>query len=221
MNRRQFLAGTAGLCGSAVLVGCGGGSAALAGARGRAALTIQWPERTRLIPQMANSIVAEIYDGLEAIDRVVLTRSGGSLTTTAAFSDLPCKTLDILLQAYPTTDGTGVAQGVAIEALSISAGQTTSITTTMFSTIDHIDVASAGGATSVNASATLQLTAAAKDYEDNLVITPALTWTSSHPARATVDGSGLVTGAASGSVTITAQDSESSIIGTFTLTVLP
>lgn len=219
MNRRHFLTSTAGILGSAWLVGCGSGNGSFGAATGRATLTVKWPERTRLIPVMANSIVAEVYDGLTVIDSVTLTRSGGSMTSTATFSNLPCKTLSLVMHAYPNANGTGVAQGIAVDSLNITAGNTASVTTTMYSTIDHVDIVSTGGATALNTGATLQLTATPKDADGNVVITPALTWSSSNTAKATVSSTGLVTGVAGGSVTIMADDGESNIGGTFNLAV--
>jgi hypothetical protein len=52
--------------------------------------------------------------------------------------------------------------------------------------------------------ATVQLTATVRDAEGNIVVRP-VSWSSSDPTKATVDGSGLVTAVAAGPVTIIAR----------------
>ena len=217
MNRRHFLTGTVGLFGSAVLVGCGGGSSPLGGGRGRATITIKWPERSRFIPEMANSIVVQILDGLEVLDSVTLARNGGSMTTSGTFSDLPVQTLDLYIQAYPNSDGTGIAQAAAIEPITITSGETASVTATMFTLIASIEVTAAGNAARVGVGGTLQLTATPKDHDGNIVLTPTLLWSSSDTSRATVSSAGLVTAVTAESFMIIAEDIESQISTAITL----
>ncbi|HVH11613.1 MAG TPA: Ig-like domain-containing protein, partial [Longimicrobium sp.] len=64
---------------------------------------------------------------------------------------------------------------------------------------------------------TQQFTATVTDLHGNVVPTPTVTWSSSAPAVATVDGTGLATGVSTGSSTITATSGGAS--GTATLTV--
>jgi DNA/RNA endonuclease G (NUC1) len=66
--------------------------------------------------------------------------------------------------------------------------------------------------------ATLSLTATARDADDNTVATE-ITWTSSDAAIASVNASGVVTGVAAGTVTITAT-SANEISGTASITVV-
>lgn len=58
---------------------------------------------------------------------------------------------------------------------------------------------------SVDVGQTKQFTATCTDLHGNTVACPATTWTSSNPAVATVDGTGLATGVDAGTVTITAS----------------
>lgn len=58
---------------------------------------------------------------------------------------------------------------------------------------------------SVNVGETKQFTASCMDLHGNAVSCPATTWSSSNPAVATVDGTGLATGVDAGTVTITAS----------------
>jgi len=59
-------------------------------------------------------------------------------------------------------------------------------------------------ATSVETGKTTRLTARVEDASGAPIQNPVITWLSSDPAKATVDGSGLVSGVAVGSVTVTA-----------------
>jgi len=72
---------------------------------------------------------------------------------------------------------------------------------------------------SVSAGQTVQLTATVKDASGNTLTGRTVTWTSSSIAAATVNGSGLVTGVAAGSTTITATSEGHS--GTAAITVTP
>jgi hypothetical protein len=65
---------------------------------------------------------------------------------------------------------------------------------------------------------TKQFTASYLDLHGNPVSGPAVTWTSSNPAVATINGSGLATGVSAGTVTITASNAYTS--GTATLKVI-
>lgn len=71
---------------------------------------------------------------------------------------------------------------------------------------------------SINVGETAQFTATCTDLHGNTVPCPATTWTSSNPAVATVNGSGLATGVSAGTVIITASIGYAS--GTATLTVI-
>jgi len=67
---------------------------------------------------------------------------------------------------------------------------------------------------SVNVGGTKQFTATYLDLHGNPVSGPAVTWSSSNPAVATIDGSGLATGVSAGTVTITASNAYTSGMAT-------
>jgi hypothetical protein len=71
---------------------------------------------------------------------------------------------------------------------------------------------------SVNVGETKQFTATCTDLHGNAVSCPAVTWSSSNPAVATIDATGLATGVDAGTVTITASIGYAS--GTATLKVI-
>src|SRR5204862_1875862 len=74
---------------------------------------------------------------------------------------------------------------------------------------------------SVTAGQTAQLTATPKDAGGTPLAGRVVTWGSSNPAVATVNGSGLVTGMAAGSATITATSEGQSGSAALTVTTVP
>src|SRR4029079_17990573 len=74
-------------------------------------------------------------------------------------------------------------------------------------------------APSLAAGATLQLSAATTDAANNVLSGPAVTWSSSDQAKATVSSSGVVTAVATGQATISAASEGK--VGSATVTVTP
>lgn len=83
-------------------------------------------------------------------------------------------------------------------------------------TVSRIDVSAS--TTTLSPPATLQLSAVARTAAGSIITSPSLTWTSSANTIAAVNGSGVVTAVAPGSVTITAANG--SVTGRVTLTVV-
>ena len=99
-----------------------------------------------------------------------------------------------------------------------SEGHSATVALTV-SSVPVASVAVSPATSSVQAGATLQLAAVATDPAGNVLNGRTVTWTSSDPTVAPVSGSGLVTGVAVGSVTITATSEGKS--GTAAITVNP
>ncbi|PYP55613.1 MAG: hypothetical protein DMD44_14600 [Gemmatimonadetes bacterium] len=111
---------------------------------------------------------------------------------------------------------TGVAPGSAtITATSEGQSGTAAITVT---TIPVASVTVSPASASVAAGQTVQLTATAKDANGNTLSGRVVTWSSGNTAAATVNGSGLVTGVAAGSATITATSEGQSGASAITVT---
>ncbi len=109
-----------------------------------------------------------------------------------------------------------VAGSASITATSEGQSGTSAIT------VVHLPVASVTvtpASASVPAGGSVQLTATPKDANGNPLVGRTVTWSSGNPAAATVNGSGLVTGVAAGSATITATSEGQS--GTSAITVTP
>ena len=118
-----------------------------------------------------------------------------------------------------TVNGTGLVTGVAAGSTTITAtseGQSgTSAITVVHLPVASVTVTPASG--TVSAGSSLQLTATPKDANGNPLVGRTVTWQSSNTAAATVNGSGLVSGVAAGSATITATSEGQS--GTSAITV--
>src|SRR5438874_955629 len=105
---------------AALFCGCGGGSGTggASGGGGRASITIKWPARaaavrSKLIPVAANSVKVTFRDGAAIIASQVLARPPDGSDSVSNFLNLPIRALLVDAAAYPTADGTGVAQATA------------------------------------------------------------------------------------------------------------
>src|SRR6266705_1138966 len=120
-----------------------------------------------------------------------------------------------------TVNATGVVTGVVAGSATITAtseGQSgTSAITVVHMPAASVTVTPASG--TVSAGSSLQLTATPKDANGNPLVGRTVTWQSSNTSAATVNGSGLVSGVAAGSATITATSEGQS--GTSAITVTP
>jgi uncharacterized protein YjdB len=120
-----------------------------------------------------------------------------------------------------TVNGSGLVSGVAAGAATLTAaceGQsgTAALTVTV---VPVAAIAVSPATASVTAGQTVQLTATPKDANGNPLTGRTVTWGTSNAAVAAVSGSGLVTGGAAGSATITASSEGKN--GTAALTVTP
>src|SRR5207247_944087 len=116
-------------------------------------------------------------------------------------------------------DVTGVTTGAAtITATSEGKSGTAAITV---STVLVASVTVSPASASVQVGQTVQLTATPKDANGNLLAGRTVTWASSNTAVATVSASGLVTGGAAGSATVTATCEGQSGSATITVSTVP
>jgi uncharacterized protein YjdB len=109
-------------------------------------------------------------------------------------------------QAVASVNASGLVSGVAAGSATITAtseGQSGTATITVTS-VPVASVTVTPATASVGVGQTTQLTAVTKDGNGNVLTGRAVTWSSGNQAAASVNGSGLVTGVAAGSATITA-----------------
>jgi len=123
--------------------------------------------------------------------------------------------------AAATVNSSGVVTGVAAGSATITATSsgktgTSSITVTAVApVVTTVTVAPTSASLVVGATTTLQATV--KDQNGNVMTGQTVTWTTNNAAAATLSSSGVVTGVAAGSATITATSSGK--IGTSSITV--
>lgn len=202
------------LCG--LLAGCGGSNKSSDTSEGRASFTIKWPDRSRssrVIPLTAQSIKVSILQDGNVYTSQTAARPTTGNTTTVNFTNLPLGDLTASASAYPNADGTGTAQAAGSVPLTIQAGQTSSVTLDMNSTIVSVSLSLNTLNLTLN-NGTIQsasVTATARDADGNVVlISPQeLGWTSDAPGVATVyavqDTIGRVTAAGVGTAHVTAS----------------
>jgi uncharacterized protein YjdB len=132
--------------------------------------------------------------------------------------------------AYSATGGTISATGLYTAGQSAGAYRVIAtqsggkLADTVAVTISNVPVASvtvSPAAASLTVGATAQLTATPKDSNGTALSGRAVTWASSNPAVATVSNSGVVSGNAAGSATITATSETKSSTATVTVTNVP
>ncbi|MBB6051919.1 hypothetical protein [Armatimonas rosea] len=219
----SFVALTLAGCSGAGLLshGSAGSSSPTVAASGSARFTIVWPETTgRLIPLGANSIKI-VLSGPETVTKVVARPTGGSNTTTITFTGLKIGSYTATTSAYPSTDGTGVAQATGAVSVAIARDQTTTTTLTMDSTIATVEIGGAG-TTGMNLGESRTLTATAKNAAGQVVlVAPSLwQWSGNNAASFTLTPGGesaTLTANAPGTVTLSLKETESNQVATLTV----
>ena len=125
--------------------------------------------------------------------------------------------------AVATVNGSGVVTGVTAGAATVSAtseGQTGTSAVTV-SAVPVASVSVSPASASLQTGQTVQLTATPKDASGNPLSGRAVSWTTSNATVATVSSSGLVTGGAAGSATITATSESQSATSAISVTSVP
>ncbi len=210
---------------SLLLAGCGGGGVTPAprGDTGRLAIAITWPERSRLVPVLTESIQLALNHAVAGTLTRTAERPEAGGTSTVTFEDIPVGDVTLTATAYPFANAAGTALAVGQVSGTVYYNQTTTLSVTMQSSIASVSVTPEAGDATVLIGETNALIATAQNAANAMVLVNAASgfhWTSSNPTIASVDDAGLVTGKAEGTVTITAMERESGKSGSLTLTVV-
>jgi uncharacterized protein YjdB len=222
------LTGIAGLLLLAVLLlGCGGSGrnalsppGSLTTGQGNFTLTVSWPEVTRLIPKLTNSIVITLENTTASYtERRVVSRPVSGEPSTVTFTGIPVGQLKVTVNACDDYYGNNTPLASAESVVTINAGQTTAVSLTLNSTIDYITVSTF--APTVNVGTRLSLIPTAYDATNNVVTvaTDGWAWYTSNESVVSVDDYGHVTAIGPGTVTLTVVERESGIAATVNLTV--
>ncbi len=126
-----------------MLAGCGSGGSGSAGqtpATGVTRVTVVWPTRStvtssRFIPQAANSIVVQLNNGAGFTASQVLSRPANGSPSSATFTLVPVGSIAVTVNAYASTDGSGVSEAVATTTAQSGNHQTTIVNVNLTSTI--------------------------------------------------------------------------------------
>jgi len=181
------------LCLTVVMTGCGSSNAPAVASSGGVSLRIRWPA-DRLIPNAAESITVTLSDGAGWSVRQVATRPEGGGDATLVFDNVPVGLLQAVAAAYPTMDGSGVAQAAGAVQIEAVAGQTVTETVTMGSTIATFAITPTAVQLSVGQSATL--TATARNAAGEVVLVPdQATWAITSGAECVTFANGRATAA--------------------------
>ncbi len=196
-----------------LLVGCGGdgGSSASSG-RASLRMTMAWPAPNRAVPNAANSVVTIVTVRGKEVARALFTRPGASRginrdggSTTILLQRLPAGEATVGYAAYPSADGTGVAQATGSSTGTLLPNGVMSVTATMASTVATLALTPSPA--TVAKDGTVNLTVAARDAQDRVVLLETndrerLSWTSDAEGTATVSD-GIVFGVAAGTANVT------------------
>jgi len=155
---------------------------------------------------------------------------GGTVQLTATLKDASGNLLSGRAVTWTTSNGavgtvsaSGLVTGVAVGAATITAtseGQSGTAAVTV-STVPVASVVVSPATANVSVGGTTPLSATPKDAAGSVLTGRAVTWTSSNPAIATVSATGLVTGVAAGSATITATSEGKTGSAAVTVSVVP
>lgn len=201
---------------TAVAAGSATISAATSGKSGSASITVTAAPAvvtTVTVTPPSASVVAGATVSLQAVvkDQYGIVMTGQNVTWA---TDKP---------AVATVSSSGVVTGVAAGSATITAsssGKSGSASITVTAPTPVVTtVTVTPPSTSVEAGSTTTLQAVVKDQNGNVMTGQAVTWTTDKPSIATVSSSGVVTGVAAGSATITATSSGK--FGTSSITVTP
>lgn len=191
-----------------MLGGCNDTNQHSKGGLASATLTINWPTASRLIPVASQSITVQITNSTGFLQSRIIPRPINNVSV-VDFTNLPTGNLTVKATAFPNNDGTGVALATGAKSVVAASGVHFTLTITMSSTISKLVINELNPV--VNPGKTLQLTVAAMDTTNGLVLVPATgyDWTVAPAGIITVNTQGLVTGLAEGQATVTVTEKES------------
>ena len=209
MNRDRTMIRTwAALAGVALATACGGGDSPTPTAPPTA------PDPPRATSVAVNPATAELDVG-ETVQLAAVVRDQNS-NVMAGASVTWMSGAGTVATVNTTGLVTGIAEGTATITASAGSAQGTAQITVVTAPVVSVEVSPS--AETIAVGATLQLTAEAFDANGQAVAGAEFSWESSDASVATVDATGLVTGIAEGTATITASAGDAR--GTATVTVV-
>lgn len=193
--------------------------------RGRAALTLRWPERTvtRKIPAATESVRVSFWKGdTEIVGKSLNRPASGSPTVTATFDNLPPGNLTVRVAAYPLADAGGVVLAKAESAVAVVIEQTAEVRVALASVIRTLAVATEDNISEYYPDDNVALVLSGRDEAGALIpVAPSdLSFTSSAPGVATVDATGTLHGVGIGDTTLTVREADSGATATLPIRIV-
>ena len=175
-----------------LLAGCGGGGSSHHGPGnpvandGRVSIAFAWPARNgRFIPLSANSVVVSLLQNGVPKGQALAVRPGaGASNARADFSGLAYGAYDVSMKAYPTADGTGVAQAEGLARIAVGEGAPATASVSLGTTVASLTILPV----SLDKLQGASVSVAAKDKDGNTVLlaigddSEAVTWSLDPPA---------------------------------------
>lgn len=205
------------LIASIVLAGCGSGKGTPASKKGRAVISLRWPDPAsseRLVPIAAKSVRIQLKEGTTLVaERLLVRPDTFPWVTKVTITNVPITALAASATAYPNTDGTGVAQATITTPVTIQETGDTNLRLTMASTIDRIEMTPSGPLT-LGIQESLIIQGVPKNAAGEIVIAGFLQYLI-RPGTGviTMETGGKVTGLGVGAAEVTVSDPESGKIG--------
>ncbi|GEM_PF-5912203 len=193
---------------------------------GTLSLNIQWPPyeapSTRLLPVAAKSIRVVVTDANgNNVAGTLASRPSSGNTTKVLLNEVPSGQVTVTATAYPESNGSGIAQARGSVPVEVKPVQVASVTLTLDSTIDRVQITPA--APEVAPGGTVELVATALNADGDTVLTAPSKWTwAKEGAAVTVTPNGdraSVRGVSLGTASVTATETESGKEGTVTVAV--
>jgi hypothetical protein len=172
--------------------------------------SVLWPERGRLVPRASESIVVRVRrDGQTVAERTVNRPQAGG-TTRVSLERLPPGELTATATAYPDANGRGVAQADGSARLTAHPGEPFTLTVTMESTIDRLEIRPSSPSVFLDDSVDLDVTA--RDRNGNVVLVgDTFRWDASGSEAEIDEDSGEVIGKRQGTARVTVEETESGV----------
>jgi hypothetical protein len=186
---------------------------------------VQWPDRAEshpaLIPIASDSVKVVLKGQTADIERVLVVSRP---QTQGVIDNVPTGNYTAVITAHPGSDGSGTAQASATRQTTVNADQTTSLSVTLESTIDYVEVTPVSSEIWIDQIQTL--TATAFNSADEIVLVNSFTWTiddgTSFVSLQNIGDTQVdVAGNATGTALISATEPESGASAQCTVNVVP
>ncbi len=199
-----------------ILSGCGGGSG-VPPATGTIAVSIRFPEASRLIPANTRAVKLQLRRDDTPVATALIPRQGN--IAQHRFTNLVAGTYTLIATTHADNEGRTTATAQGMVSVEVRPSEVRSVSLNLASTVAQLRVAPQI-ATVVRPGMRIPFGAVGLNATDEYVpLSPdRIRWSSSNPAVATIDQNGMVQVMNAGTTIITAYDEESQRSGSYNLT---